>query len=186
MKILRVSDYRKMAWKNGKGATSEIAIDPPDAEFPDEDFNWRLSSAVLSEDGAFSKFPGYCRLLWIWKGSGMVLNGKKLSLLQGVEFLGDEHMEAKLSEGPVTDLGLIFQDDRVEVESDVVRVAAAETKTVSLLEGTNFFFCAKGRVDCAGARLVEGETVIETGPKKFSITASSESILIHLAISRED
>src|SRR5690606_24981691 len=50
-----------MPWKNGGGTTLQLAISPKGASL--EDFAWRISSAQVAVDGAFSSFPGADRSL---------------------------------------------------------------------------------------------------------------------------
>src|SRR5690242_2263309 len=72
--LLHPHDYRTMKWKNGKGSTAEIAIFPPEAQFSEDPFFWRLSSARVTEGGPFSDFPGYHRYLTLLKGEGLKLH----------------------------------------------------------------------------------------------------------------
>src|SRR5215510_3780263 len=44
MRIILPDAYRRMPWKNGAGTTTEIAIDPPEADVAGR-FRWRLSIA---------------------------------------------------------------------------------------------------------------------------------------------
>jgi len=65
--LIRVSDCQQVAWKNGGGATREIAVFPPGAGIAD--FTWRLSSARVEKPGAFSRFDGIDRTIAILKGT---------------------------------------------------------------------------------------------------------------------
>ena len=84
IKQLARSSYKVMPWKNGKGTTMEIAKYPPSQPAPDPsasavattsyvssafDFEWRISSAMVAEDGAFSKFPGFQRSIAVLNDS---------------------------------------------------------------------------------------------------------------------
>lgn len=100
-----------MPWKNGLGVTFEIARVPDQ-----ENYLWRLSSAVVSSDCEFSVFPGYDRLLVVVSGEGLVLNGRVVGPREVFGFSGDEAMECRLSGGPVVDLGLIFDREKVSAE----------------------------------------------------------------------
>ena len=48
-------------WKNGGGETAEIAVSPAGAGF--DDFDWRISTAIVAQSGPFSGFPGVDRVL---------------------------------------------------------------------------------------------------------------------------
>ncbi len=60
-----------MLWKNGLGETTEIAVAPEGAGL--SAFNWRVSMASVTIDGAFSAFPGVDRTLSILSGAGLRL-----------------------------------------------------------------------------------------------------------------
>lgn len=102
---------RAMPWKNGGGTTVELAISPADADL--EDFAWRISTAQVAVDGAFSSFPGIDRSLTVLAGDGMCLqhaDGRRETLLSGdaiAVFSGEEAISAQLLDGPITDLNLM-------------------------------------------------------------------------------
>jgi hypothetical protein len=72
MNILRSASYRRMAWKNGGGETTEIAIAPAGATL--DKFDWRVSMARVGTSGPFSIFPGIDRTLAVIEGDGIVLH----------------------------------------------------------------------------------------------------------------
>src|SRR5262249_28338392 len=90
--------HRQMAWKNGGGITTEIAIDPSGAGL--DDFNWRLSMAQLKTPGAFSKFPGVGRLLLSLEGRiDLTIGGGRAGLTPGgpaIQFPGEAEVSADL------------------------------------------------------------------------------------------
>jgi len=100
-----------MPWKNGGGSTVELAISPADAGL--EDFAWRISTAQVAVDGAFSSFPGIDRSLAVLAGNGVCLqraDGQREMLLSGgaiAVFGGEEAISAHLLDGPITDLNLM-------------------------------------------------------------------------------
>lgn len=108
-----------MKWKNGGGETFEIALSPPDSSLLHMNFDWRLSSATVASDGPFSLFPGYERLLVVWQGSGLKLNGEILEPLKVFKFSGDDKMEAELVQGSVRDLGLIYNSQVLEARMQI-------------------------------------------------------------------
>lgn len=59
IKILKPTDYILKPWKNGLGQTSEIAIQPLEANFHKDIFDWRLSHSHIQNNCNFSLFPGY-------------------------------------------------------------------------------------------------------------------------------
>ncbi|MCW1938564.1 HutD family protein [Pseudomonas sp. MDMC_285] len=109
--LLDTATARAMPWKNGGGTTVELAISPADAGL--EGFAWRISTAQVAVDGAFSSFPGIDRSLAVLAGDGMCLqraDGRREMLLSGdaiAVFRGEEAISAQLLGGPITDLNLM-------------------------------------------------------------------------------
>lgn len=87
MRHLTPSDYRRMPWANGRGATVEMArADGPVGML------WRLSRAQVIEDGPFSIIPGVERNLTVISGPGFDLRGAlalRADPLVPVAFPGD-------------------------------------------------------------------------------------------------
>ena len=71
MRKWTAKDYRVMPWKNGGGSTTELAIFPETAGM--DHFVWRLSTATVAQDGAFSHFTQIDRSLAVLTGTGLVL-----------------------------------------------------------------------------------------------------------------
>ena len=72
------SDFVTVPWKNGKGETIELAINPGGTL---AQFDWRLSIATVVEDGEFSDFSGVERNLILIEGNALHLHHQ----LAGVE-----------------------------------------------------------------------------------------------------
>lgn len=121
------ADYRVMPWKDGGGSTTQMAIDPPGATLSDP-FLWRLSSARVERAGPFSTFPGMARLLALLSGQGLLLDvagGPRLRLKhpeKPVAFAGDATVHATIIQGPVVDLGLIYDPARIQADLQVLRL----------------------------------------------------------------
>lgn len=100
-----------MPWKNGGGTTLQLAISPKGVGL--EDFAWRISSAQVAVDGAFSSYPGVDRSLVVLAGNGLRLqreDGQIETLHSGgavAVFAGEEAIDAQLLDGPITDLNLM-------------------------------------------------------------------------------
>lgn len=113
-RLLRSSDHRRMAWKNGLGETTEIAVAPEGAGL--SAFDWRVSMASVTTDGAFSAFPGVDRTLSILSGAGLRLSvdGRAHDLTAAsapFSFPADRPAEAALLGGPVIDLNIMTRRD---------------------------------------------------------------------------
>jgi len=79
IKIIPPEKFKRTLWKNGKGETTELAINDGGTL---DDFDWRISMAKVVEDGVFSSFPGYLRNLILIDGNGMDLQHDQLSVDQ--------------------------------------------------------------------------------------------------------
>ena len=107
--VHRFSDYAVMPWKNGRGETREIARFPAEGEFA-----WRLSMATVSEDAAFSTFPGVTRTLAVVAGGELdlvVANESERLTVGGPAriFSGEAPASAAPVTATVTDLNLMVR-----------------------------------------------------------------------------
>lgn len=113
MRILRAADHRRMPWKNGGGVTTEIVVHPENAGL--DAFEWRLSMALVAQDGPFSLFPGIDRMLAVLEGEGLSLSidaapPKILTPASPpLAFAADVPVHGALAGGPVTDLNLMVR-----------------------------------------------------------------------------
>lgn len=109
--LIPYASLESAPWKNGGGSTTEIAIAPPGAGL--DDFDWRISLATISEDGAFSVFPGIDRTLALVEGAGVTLDiagGKRVSLCDDdpiIEFAGESEIKAALNGGATLDFNVM-------------------------------------------------------------------------------
>lgn len=145
MRILRVGDRKQMPWKNGGGVTTEIAVHPEGAGL--DDFQWRVSTALVAADGPFSMFPGVDRSLTILEGEGMILDVEgrvpygMTRRFEPLAFPADVATSARLVNGPITDLNVMTRRGAYESEVRLVDVSrqtvldAADETTLVLAEG---------------------------------------------------
>ncbi|NVK23185.1 MAG: HutD family protein [Kangiellaceae bacterium] len=120
--IIAPHEFKHLAWKNGKGVTSELAIsDGGDLN----NFDWRLSIAGVSEDGGFSSFPAIQRYLFLLTGQGMklehaALDSNEVSVnylnkpLDLAVFDGGAQTYASLANGPIRDFNLMVKSGVIE------------------------------------------------------------------------
>ncbi|MEO7041761.1 MAG: HutD family protein [Gemmatimonadaceae bacterium] len=143
MRVLRAEEYRRMPWRNGGGVTAEVAIGPAGATI--EDFDWRVSMALMGVDGPFSSFPGKDRTLMVLRG-----NGLQLSIAEGApcdltrdstpfEFSGDVAAHAALLCGAVTDLNVMT--DRARLQHTVRRLPVAENIELAIESPVALLVC---------------------------------------------
>lgn len=150
MCIIRPEDFRSQPWKNGGGITHEIARKEEAGQLL-----WRLSVAEVASDGPFSAFPELERILTVIEGAGLILDtpGGPIAAhpLEPVRFSGDLPVTGRLLGGPVRDLNVIFDSQRIAAEvrlvTDALPMPAA--RPAALL-------CLSGRFRLAGVELPPG------------------------------
>ena len=110
IEIIQPTQFKTVPWKNGKGETIEMAINPGGTL---DSFDWRLSMASVLEDGIFSNFTGYTRNLILIDGEGINLqhNDNKIDrlsrLLNVATFDGGNKTVGNLHRNEITDLNVI-------------------------------------------------------------------------------
>lgn len=113
MKVLNESSFKIMPWKNGWGNTTELFREDISGAMA-----FRLSRAVINENGLFSIFQGMKRILVILKGAGCSLKiNSELHRVETdtiIQFDGDDNVHATLLEDPVIDFNVFF-DPRLYV-----------------------------------------------------------------------
>lgn len=142
--ILRAADHRRMPWKNGKGETIEIAIHPETSGI--DSFDWRISTASVTEDGPFSGFAGVDRNLSVLTGDGVVLTigDAETRLTHGsapFAFAGDQPTFARLIGSAITDLNIMTRRGRYDAQ--VTRIDLDGARLIEP-QGTAFLFIADG------------------------------------------
>lgn len=117
--IIAPTDFKQIPWKNGKGTTTELAINSGGTL---QRFTWRLSIASVSENGPFSDFSGYLRHLILLDGNGIQLTHNEATIDRLVEplsmarFSGAAQTVGTLIDGPITDFNLMTRQDEFSVQ----------------------------------------------------------------------
>lgn len=179
MRHLRAADYRVMPWRNGRGSTAEIARAPAEGEF-----DWRVSMARVEEDGAFSLFPGYDRVILALDGGGMVLRHREpgteavLGPLEPWTFSGDWSTTCALRSGPIRDFNVITRRGSVAAQVDVIGLDGSMQVDAPL----SLLFCAGGGFMSAGIEVGTGETLIADEP--VTIESLGSAIVVRVALRR--
>lgn len=114
--LYRAEAYPRMPWRNGGGTTQEVACNPGGSATA---FDWRLSIADVAQDGGFSAFNGYQRILTVLEGAGIELtvDGRvqpPLGPRQAYAFSGDARVDCRLVGGPIRDFNLIYSPARYD------------------------------------------------------------------------
>lgn len=112
--LYRAADYPRMPWRNGAGTTQEVACNPGGSTAA---FDWRLSIAEVAQDGGFSAFTGYQRIITVLEGAGIQLtvDGREQAALaprEAYAFSGDAEVQCRLLDGPIRDFNLIYAPAR--------------------------------------------------------------------------
>lgn len=128
MKILRSAAFRRMAWKNGGGTTTEIAIAPESATL--DDFAWRVSMAHVGASGPFSIFADVDRTLAVLDGAGLVLRSEGRAPVRldtgsmPYAFPADLAIDATLIDGAIDDLNVMTRRGRCRHVLSRLRLSA--------------------------------------------------------------
>lgn len=157
MQVLRSTGHRRMSWKNGGGVTVEIAVFPEGASV--DNFDWRISTATVASDGAFSVFSGIDRTLSVLEGDGITLSveGLEDTILKGetapFSFPADSATSARLIGSAITDLNVMTR--RGHYSHSVTRHQITHQTELPLFGGVVLVFCASGIVQTATSERLE-------------------------------
>ena len=181
-------------WKNGRGETHQIAISPAGGDFTQGAFDWRVSHAVLTEDGPFSNFPEFERHLVLLEGSDLelVVQGSPHypdSLFPGrdvvVQFAGELSVNGILRSGPVRDLNIFCKKDRCHARVQIIKMANQGSEKSFRPNAPSWLLLAadgpvKLRIGAGGAdskwSLERGETLlVENWDPQSSVSAMALS-----------
>ncbi|MBI3283286.1 MAG: HutD family protein [Burkholderiales bacterium] len=139
------ADYRSMPWKNGGGSTTELAIFPADATL--DNFDWRISTALVTGSGPFSHFAGIDRSLAVLEGS-MRLSSleQELGMLTPdsplCRFAGELSLHAELYSAWVLDLNVMSRRQRY---SHYVQRLSGEMHEIDLPDARQcLLYCVHG------------------------------------------
>jgi uncharacterized protein len=111
--VVRYAEVPDVPWKNGGGATRQLAIQPCDSH---DDFEWRVSIATMRGTSQFSRFEGIERQLALLQGE-VVLSMQKQTLRltadsAPIKFDGSAPVESSVERGAAVDLNLMYRSAR--------------------------------------------------------------------------
>ena len=153
-RTIRSADCRVMPWKNGRGSTTEIAVEPPGAAL--DAFAWRISVAELRGSAPFSTFPGYDRVIVQLDGPPMALThggGAPVALepLVPHAFSGDDETECTVA-GVAHDFNLMVRRD-VAVGSVAVRRLVGGEEIERAADAATVAYVLEGGLDLRARRV---------------------------------
>ena len=181
--IYTPKDYKLIPWRNGKGVTTELLR----KDIPGSDkFLWRISSAPVTEDGEFSDFSGYDRIIVLLDGNGFKLsysNGKTdvlKDLFDYASFSGDLRTYARLIDGPIRDFNIMtnrsycsarvdifrsFQTHEIETDSGIFLVYAVKNRMALRHNDNTKMHLQEKQLLCAEVKsktnwIIEGDSII--------------------------
>jgi len=117
--IIQPEQYQTILWKNNKGKTIELALNEGGTT---DDFDWRISSATVTEEGVFSDFSGSERNMVLIEGSGLTLkhdNGQIDHLTNPLDianFDGGWRTTSQLDNGTIKNINLMTNKNKFSVD----------------------------------------------------------------------
>jgi len=162
MTLKTPEQFKNVPWKNGKGTTTELAINEGGTL---DNFDWRISIASVAENGLFSNFSGYTRNLTLIAGNGIDLHHyhNHISVTHSLKnildvsvFDGGSATNGELHKGEILDFNVIVRTEKFSVET----INNVEFSQVSLeIEHDYFVYCLAGK-----AQLTNNSTVVNELP----------------------
>jgi hypothetical protein len=166
MRLIAPAASRRVPWKNGLGATLEVATD---AAEPGGEWTWRLSIADVPSRAAFSSFPGIDRFIACLAGPGLALErdgARQRVPAQGdaLPFPGEAPVTGEPLGPGVRDVNLMLRRDRWRG-----RMTLARGQALTLEAPLVIVLAAEGsaalRVDTpeGAVEILPGHTLIASG-----------------------
>jgi environmental stress-induced protein Ves len=189
MRRIARAGYLRMPWKNGGGMTTQIAIFPEAATT--ENFQWRISTAEVTADGAFSEFVGIDRTLVVLEGSGidLAVAGNRVQRIDRgsdpFSFAADAPAYARLVAGSILDLNIMTRRECYRHRARKFRDATAWTAAGRIV--VLFAASASLRIDDGfqTIRVASGDTVVfDDHPGKLEINPATPGDYYLVEISR--
>ena len=179
MKRLLPEAYRRSAWSGG--TTVELAIFPPQADYAQRDFLWRVSSASVElEESDFTALPDYDRLIATLEGEIQLShNGGAPLVLRPLEVHAFSGADATHSRGRCTDFNLMLRRGKALGSMEPLRLSGSPV-SLSPAEGeTLLLYCVSGAAAISGTErfaLCAGQTVLAEAPA--ALTLGGEAVLM--------
>lgn len=157
MHVLKRNELVDVPWKNGGGITRSIA-----KGLLADRAAWTISRADVAQDGPFSDFAGMTRVLTVVSGGAMELQAPTHTITarmwQPVHFDGALKVQSSLTNGPLTDLNLMFDpilcDGSVITRRDPFKGLVARPE-----HGLLAFHVLAGAPEFNAVHTAEGDTV---------------------------
>ncbi|MBM3990906.1 MAG: HutD family protein [Planctomycetes bacterium] len=189
VQALALAAARRTPWRNARGFTDELALEPRGSSLERGDFHWRISRAKVAENGAFSSFPGCERILVLLDGGALSLDHgehgprARVRTLEPYRFSGHWHTQAQLLGEPANDFNVIYRPELVRADVEVLRVGTRRAR-LSLDASIAFLHLPRG---CALARVTgEEEALALTSGDSLSMSKLAPGDELELLGERDD
>ncbi len=171
-----------MPWKNARGTTTQIHLFPAEATLEQNNFLFRMSSAPVQSDGAFSTFPGKMRILVPIQGAGFKLNSNVYEKFDVAHFSGDEPTHCSLLQGPVVDFGVIYDPKKLQVSAKILNLKSG---FAFALDRTSDYFVTvlSGNLLYDGCSLQMLETLFYHDEEQCHLVVEKSSVLMFTKVS---
>lgn len=180
--IIRLQDCPPLPWKNGKGSTREIAVQPSEAG--SEDFLWRVSLAEVDSAAPFSAFPGIERQIVLLDGAGfrMTLDEAHTHALttpfEPFAFAGEARVAVALAGGPTRDFNLMVRRASARGEILVWRAPGSWP----LDPAVALVHAARGVIDTPAGQLHVGDSWRPTAAPSGSLLLRGDAVALLVRI----
>ena len=183
---LTQADYTITRWSSG--TTTQIAIAPPGASYPERDFLWRVSSAVVEDErSTFTPLPDYHRWLMLLEGSLLLSHGGgapfRLEPFRAHEFDGGAATE---SVGLCRDFNLMLRKGRCRGTLRPLRFSGAGEEVLGGGDAVYLLYCASGGGMAAQAGetrvLAPGESLLleDGGALRLAVPEAADFVLAEI------
>lgn len=177
--------YTVSRWSGG--ATTQIAIMPPDAAYQDRDFLWRVSSATV-EDGEseFTPLPDYNRWILLLDGAIDLTHGGggplRLEPYEPHAFDGGEHTRSR---GRCTDFNLMLRKGKCAGTLRAVQFSGPGCRELPLETSPNpdqperaaLLYCGSG-----GGLVEAGEELVRLAPGESALLLGASYPALRLTV----
>jgi environmental stress-induced protein Ves len=187
--VHRRDEHRKVPWRNGLGATWEVASAPDPAADGPGAFLWRLSFAEVTGTAPFSAFPGVDRTITLVQGGPLRLGvdgvARELRLHEPFAFAGEARVES-VAEAPSIDFNVMVLRGRLRASVVTHVVAPGADPLVAEPGPRTFVVVLDGAVavvdGAAGAALdAVPRDVVRVGDRPLQVTGTGVVQVVRLS-----
>jgi len=198
-RVIARENFKRTPWKNGLGWTDQIAIYPEGSELRRGDFDWRVSTARISQSADFSIFPNHDRVLVVLEGNGVRLahqfepgEAPEIVVLQkdGVyEFPGDIPTRCDLVSGEIQDLSVFIRQGVISANVGWLTVGSQEPIHWIPQGSICLIFVVEGLIEINDQQIPEGSAIHVEFTREFhqsaEIRSASVAKLLLIQMQRE-